>query len=81
MKASQVQIVQVKWALGVLQDEEIPERSLVIAQRRIDNPELSLGELAFLFDDSEITKDVVHGVLRRIITRATKVSGEEAPEA
>jgi len=81
MNASQVQIVQVKWALGVLQDEEIPERSLVIAQRRIDNPELSLGELAFLFDDSEITKDVVHGVLRRIITRATKVSGEEAPEA
>jgi RNA polymerase primary sigma factor len=81
MKASEVQIIQVKWALGVLQDEDIPERSLLIAQARVDNPELSLGELAFLFDDAEITKDVVHGVMRRLIARASRVSGEKAPEA
>ena len=81
MKASEVQIIQVKWALEVLQDEDIPERSQLIAQARVDNPELSLGELAFLFDDTEITKDVVHGVMRRLISRASRVSGEKAPEA
>ena len=81
MKASEVQITQVKWALGVLQDEDIPARSLLIAKARVDNPELSLGELAFLFDDPEITKDVVHGVMRRLIARASRASGEKAPEA
>lgn len=81
MKASEVQIIQMKWALRVLQGEDIPERSLLIAQARVDNPELSLGELAFLFDDVEITKDVVHGVMRRLIARASRVTGEKAPEA
>jgi RNA polymerase sigma factor (sigma-70 family) len=81
MKASEVQITQVKWALAVLKDEDIPTRSLLIAQARVDNPELSLGELAFLFDDAEITKDVVHGVMRRLIARASRVSGDKAPEA
>jgi DNA-binding transcriptional regulator WhiA len=81
MKASEVQITQVKWALEVLQDEDIPTRSLLVAQARVDNPELSLGELAFLFDDAEITKDVVHGFIGRLIARASRVSGEKAPEA
>ncbi|CAN2187385.1 RpoD DNA-directed RNA polymerase, sigma subunit (sigma70/sigma32) [Candidatus Nanopelagicaceae bacterium] len=81
MKASKVQITQVKWALEVLQDEDIPTRSLLVAQARVNNPELSLGELALLFDDTEITKDVVNGVIRRLIARASRVSGEKAPEA
>jgi RNA polymerase primary sigma factor len=80
-KAAKVQVIRVKWALEVLKDlEEIPERSLLVAQARVDNPELSLGELALLFGD-EITKDVVNGVLRRLIDRASRVSGQDAPKS
>jgi RNA polymerase primary sigma factor len=79
-QAAEIQVIQVKWALEILKDSEVPTRSLLIAQSRLDNPELSLGELARLFDDDEITKDVVSGAIRRLINKAAAISNDKPPE-
>ena len=77
--AGESQVLQLVWALEKTKDEDIPERTIEIAQRRISNPELSLRDLAHSFDDPLVTKDVVAGTIRRLIARATSVSGEVPP--
>jgi len=77
--AGESQVLQLVWAIEKTSGEDIPERTLEVARRRISNPELSLKELAATFNDPLITKDVVAGTIRRLIARATSVSGEIPP--
>ena len=53
---------------------------MLISRARIENPEASLSELARLFDDEEITKDVISGTIRRLIAKASRDSGTTPPE-
>ncbi len=77
--AGESQVLQLVWAIEKTRLEDIPERTLEVAKRRISNPELSLKELAATFDDPLITKDVVAGTIRRLIARAISVSKEVPP--
>jgi len=77
--AGESQVLQLVWALEKTENEDIPERTLEIARRRIANPDLSLRDLANSFDDPLVTKDVVAGTIRRLISRASSVSGETPP--
>ena len=77
--AGESQVLQLVWAIEKTSGEDVPERTLEVARRRISNPELSLKELAATFNDPLITKDVVAGTIRRLIARATSVSGEIPP--
>lgn len=77
-KASKSQIEILKWALEILENEEIPRVWVVIAETRIANPELSYLQLAKRIDDG-LTKDAVAGIVRRMISRARKVSQRSKP--
>ena len=77
--AGESHALQLVWAIEKTSGEDIPERTLEVARRRISNPELSLKELAATFNDPLITKDVVAGTIRRLIAIATSVSGEIPP--
>jgi len=77
--AAESQVAQLIWALEKTKDENIPEKSIEIAHRRIDNPEFSLRDLAHSFNDPTVTKDVVASAIRRLISRASSVSGEAPP--
>ena len=78
-EANLVKIVQVNWALEILTNTEMPDQIMLIAQARVENPELSITDLAKLFKDETITKDVVAGAIRRLIAKASSVSGLEPP--
>jgi RNA polymerase primary sigma factor len=79
-RASESQVILVKWALEILKDADLTEKTLLISRARIENPEASLTELARLFGDEEITKDVVSGTIRRLIAKASRDSGTTPPE-
>jgi len=77
--AGESQVLQLVWALEKTKSEDIPERTIEIAKRRIANPALSLRDLAHSFDDPLVTKDVVAGTIRRLLSKASAVSGESPP--
>ena len=79
-RASEGQVILLKWALEILKDADLTEKTLLISRARIENPEASLRELARLFDDEEITKDVISGTIRRLIAKASRDSGTTPPE-
>lgn len=79
-QASESQVILIKWALETLKDADLNEKTLLISRARIENPEASLREIASLFDDDEITKDVVSGTIRRLIAKASRDSGTNPPE-
>lgn len=72
-RASEVQVKQLKWALEVLKDEEVPPIWSVIARARIENPELSYAQIARMIGDG-LSKDAVAGAIRRTIERAKRIS-------
>jgi RNA polymerase primary sigma factor len=79
-RASEGQVTLVKWALDILKEADLPEKTLLISRARLENPAASLTELARLFDDKGITKDVVSGTIRRLIAKASRDSGITPPE-
>ena len=78
-QANLVKITQVKWALEILKETEMPEQVMLFAQAKVDNPELSFTELANLFQNVAITKDAAAGAIRRLIAKASSVSGLKPP--
>ena len=78
--AGESHIAKLKWALEKTQGDGFSELAIQIAKKRISNPELSLRDIAVSFDNPLITKDSVAGTIRRLIARASKISGEIPPE-
>ena len=71
-KASENQIIQLKWALDVLKDVEVPSIWLIIAKVRIENPDFSYLQVAREIGEG-LTKDAVASTLRRIIEKAKRI--------
>jgi DNA-binding protein WhiA len=77
--AGLAQSAQLKWASERIDLNSLEETAREIVERRIKHPQFSLTELAMSFEDPAVTKDVVAGVIRRTINRATRESGQEPP--
>ena len=77
--AGESQVLRLLWALERTQGEDISERTLEVIRRCINNPELSLYDLAATFHDPLITKDAIVRAIQRLIAKASTVSGENPP--
>lgn len=67
--AAEKKVEEVKAALKALDGESLPAIWIEIANLRIANPELSLSEIGKLCKP-QVSKDVVSGTLRRLISRS-----------